>query len=45
MTITLYLRILAGDREEWERKGWKFVGEVFPLGGWEQCLVKKDVKS
>lgn len=45
MTVTLYLRVLADQRREYEGKGWTFVCDLWPLGGWKQCLVKKDVTS
>ncbi len=45
MTVTLFLRVLAHERQAYESKGWIFVCNLWPMGGWEQCLVKKAVKS
>ncbi len=45
MTVTLFLRILSDERAQWERKGWAFVCDLWALGGWEQCLMKKDVTA
>jgi hypothetical protein len=42
-TVTLYLRVLASDCKTWERKGWVFVCDLPPLGGWEQALMRKDI--
>ena len=43
MTVTLYLRIRKDERTEYEGRGWVFVCDLWPLGGWKQCLVKKNV--
>jgi len=43
MTVTLYLRVLAKELEAYERSGWTFVCALWPIGGWAQCLVKKNV--
>ena len=45
MPVTLYLRVLSGERAEYERRGWEFVTGLWPIGGWEQCLMRKEVKE
>ena len=45
MPVTLYLRVLEQDRPEYEGKGWEFVCDLWPIGGWKQCLMQKEVKE
>ena len=41
MAVTLYLRVLADQRKEYESRGWTFVCDLWPMGSWKQCLVRK----
>lgn len=41
--VTLFLRVLEHERKAYESKGWTFVCDLWPIGGWAQCLVKKNV--
>ncbi|MFA6509971.1 MAG: hypothetical protein WCV62_05900 [Candidatus Peribacteraceae bacterium] len=45
MPVTLYLRVLADEREAYERKGWVFVTDLWPIGGWSQVLMRKEIKE
>jgi hypothetical protein len=40
--MTIYRYILAADLPHYEAQGWRFVCELRPLGGWEQCLIERE---
>jgi hypothetical protein len=42
--IVHYKYILAADLPRYEAEGWRFVCELRPLGGWEQCLIEREEK-
>lgn len=36
-----YFYILAEDLPRYRREGWRYVGPMRPLGGWESVIVRR----
>lgn len=39
----LYLYILRERLVEYESQGWEYVGDMFPLGGFDSVIVRRPV--